>query len=91
MGNKGGRGIPQSLEGFGIAPRTSSRHDNVLSPSDLQSDVPMDMIYSSDQGKVTMDDFDLLKVIGRGNFAKVMQVRKKDSGKVLSCSYSNSI
>jgi len=33
------------------------------------------MIYSSDSGKVTLDDFELLKVIGQGNFAKVMQVR----------------
>lgn len=33
------------------------------------------MIYSSDSHKVTLDDFELLKVIGQGNFAKVMQVR----------------
>jgi hypothetical protein len=83
MGNKGGKGIPQNLEGFGIAPRMS-RQDSSLSPGDLDKDLPSDMIYSSDRGKVTMDDFDLLKVIGRGNFAKVMQVRKKDSGKVHS-------
>ena len=33
---------------------------------------------------VTLDDFDLLKVVGRGSFGKVMQVRKKDSGEVLA-------
>ncbi len=38
------------------------------------------MLDSSD--KVGLDDFDLLKVIGRGSFGKVMQVRKKDTGKV---------
>jgi serine/threonine protein kinase len=27
-------------------------------------------------------DFDLLKVVGRGNFGKVMQVRKVDTGRV---------
>lgn len=32
--------------------------------------------------KVTIDDFDLLKVLGRGAFGKVIQVRKKDSGKI---------
>jgi serum/glucocorticoid-regulated kinase 2 len=31
---------------------------------------------------LTIDDFDLLKVIGKGSFGKVMQVRKKDSSKV---------
>ena len=32
--------------------------------------------------KVTADDFQLLKVIGKGSFGKVMQVRKKDTGKI---------
>jgi len=32
--------------------------------------------------KVTADDFQLLKVIGKGSFGKVMQVKKKDTGKV---------
>jgi len=32
--------------------------------------------------KLTIDDFELLKVIGKGSFGKVMQVRKKDSGKI---------
>jgi len=32
--------------------------------------------------KVTADDFDLLKVVGKGSFGKVMQVRKKDTGKI---------
>ena len=31
---------------------------------------------------VSLDDFDLLKVIGRGSFGKVMQVRKKDTNKI---------
>ncbi|KAI9137632.1 kinase-like domain-containing protein [Paraphysoderma sedebokerense] len=30
----------------------------------------------------TIDDFDLLKVIGKGSFGKVMQVRKKDTGRI---------
>lgn len=34
------------------------------------------------QEAVGIADFDLLKVLGRGAFGKVMQVRKKDNGKV---------
>ncbi|CCE64083.1 hypothetical protein TPHA_0G02480 [Tetrapisispora phaffii CBS 4417] len=32
--------------------------------------------------KLSIDDFDLLKVIGKGSFGKVMQVRKKDTQKI---------
>lgn len=31
---------------------------------------------------IAIDDFDLLKVIGKGSFGKVMQVRKKDTQKI---------
>lgn len=31
---------------------------------------------------LNIDDFDLLKVIGKGSFGKVMQVRKKDTNKI---------
>ena len=31
---------------------------------------------------MSIEDFDLLKVIGKGSFGKVMQVRKKDTGKI---------
>ena len=31
---------------------------------------------------IRMEQFDLLKVIGKGSFGKVMQVRKKDTGRV---------
>ena len=32
--------------------------------------------------QMNIDDFDLLKVIGKGSFGKVMQVRKKDTGRI---------
>ncbi|KAL6947215.1 Serine/threonine protein kinase, AGC [Hanseniaspora vineae] len=32
--------------------------------------------------KLSIDDFELLKVIGKGSFGKVMQVRKKDTNKI---------
>ncbi|KJE95183.1 AGC/AKT protein kinase, variant [Capsaspora owczarzaki ATCC 30864] len=35
-----------------------------------------------DAKPVTIDDFDLLKVLGKGSFGKVMQVRKKDTGRI---------
>jgi len=34
------------------------------------------------QGNAQLNDFELLKVLGRGAFGKVMQVKKKDSGKI---------
>jgi len=32
--------------------------------------------------KVSVEDFDLLNLIGKGSFGKVMQVKKKDTGKI---------
>jgi len=32
--------------------------------------------------KVSVDDFDLLNLLGKGSFGKVMQVRKKDTGRI---------
>jgi len=37
---------------------------------------------SSFNSKLSVDDFELLNVIGKGGFAKVMQVRKRDTGKI---------
>jgi serum/glucocorticoid-regulated kinase 2 len=46
-------------------------------------DILMSIDYRPNENKhLTIDDFDLLKVIGKGSFGKVMQVRKKDSGKI---------
>jgi serum/glucocorticoid-regulated kinase 2 len=36
----------------------------------------------SKQGSVKIEDFELLKVVGRGSFGKVMQVRKRDTGRI---------
>jgi len=42
-----------------------------------------DVLFTNKNGeKVTKDDFELLTVIGKGSFGKVMQVRKKDTGKI---------
>jgi len=39
--------------------------------------------------KVGLDDFDLLKVIGKGSFGKVIQVAKKDTGKIYAMKVLN--
>ncbi|KAF2068608.1 hypothetical protein CYY_010065 [Polysphondylium violaceum] len=39
--------------------------------------------------KVGIEDFDLLKVIGKGSFGKVMQVRKKDNGRIYAMKVLN--
>jgi len=45
-----------------------------------------EVLYDKDKtgvsNKVTKDDFDLMAVIGKGSFGKVMQVKKKDDGKI---------
>lgn len=33
-------------------------------------------------GKLSIDDFELLKLVGKGSFGKVMQVRKKDTNRI---------
>lgn len=39
--------------------------------------------------KITVKDFDLLNVVGKGSFGKVMQVRKKDTGKIYAMKVLN--
>lgn len=38
--------------------------------------------YKSEQASLNMEAFELLKVIGKGSFGKVMQVRKKDTSRI---------
>jgi len=40
------------------------------------------VLFTKNDAKVTKDDFELLTVIGKGSFGKVMQVKKKDDGKI---------
>jgi len=41
-----------------------------------------EILFSKNNQKVTKDDFELLNVIGKGSFGKVMQVKKKDDNKI---------
>jgi len=47
---------------------------------EVDNDEPI--IFSKNKQVVTKDDFELLTVIGKGSFGKVMQVKKKDDGKI---------
>jgi serine/threonine protein kinase len=44
---------------------------------------------SETKQNVTMEDFDLLKVIGKGSFGKVFQVKKKDNQKIYAMKVLN--
>ena len=43
-----------------------------------------EVLFNSEGKKVTKDDFELLTVIGKGSFGKVMQVKKKDTGQIFA-------
>ncbi|XP_077141671.1 RAC-beta serine/threonine-protein kinase [Ranitomeya variabilis] len=51
------------------------------SPSDTPSTEEMDIAISKGRPKVTMNDFDYLKLLGKGTFGKVILVREKASGR----------
>ena len=50
-------------------------------PGEIPKDTATQNVYGE---KVTLDDFDLLKVLGKGSFGKVMQVKKKDTGEIFA-------
>lgn len=51
------------------------------SEEDESVDLALDDRFSTTQGRpLSVEDFDLLKVLGRGSFGKVMLCRKKDEG-----------
>lgn len=55
-------------------------HDSDNEEQDANSADMTQMIENTE--KVGLDDFELLRVLGRGSFGKVMQVKKKDTGKI---------
>mmetsp|Transcript_19492 Transcript_19492/g.18822 ORF Transcript_19492/g.18822 Transcript_19492/m.18822 type:complete len:443 (+) Transcript_19492:190-1518(+) len=63
---------------YSVPPQTDA---SVTASSSVSSD------YSHYNSKLTIDNFDLLKVLGKGSFGKVMLVKKKDdnSGILYAC------
>jgi len=59
-----------------------SLREGTDSEGDEFADDEESTIFSKNKQIVTKDDFELLTVIGKGSFGKVMQVRKKDDGKI---------
>lgn len=59
------------------------KKDSASEASSAEDDVDIaDAIVAAQKKKVTKEDFDLLCVIGRGSFGKVMQVKHKGTGKI---------
>ena len=49
-----------------------------------QKKKPVPLQTTGDSSRLSLDDFDLLRVIGKGPSGKVLQVRKKDSGHIFA-------
>jgi len=47
------------------------------------------VLLEIEQEKVSVKDFDLLNVVGKGSFGKVLQVRKKDNGRIYAMKVLN--
>jgi serine/threonine protein kinase len=52
--------------------------------SPTKGPIKAETLFNNDKKKVSLDDFELLTVIGRGSFGKVMKVRKKDTKKIFA-------
>ncbi|WFD21486.1 non-specific serine/threonine protein kinase [Malassezia equina] len=62
---------------------TSRIIDTWLPLSGGTGEIRVQMAFKSQAGKsLNMESFELLKVIGKGSFGKVMQVRKKDTSRI---------
>jgi serine/threonine protein kinase len=86
---------PRDSDSFGLSPLTpspltplSARHKEDTQPQQQPRDDEddesrgNDLNAAVDKAPTGLDDFELLRIIGTGSFAKVMLVRKKDTGKL---------
>ena len=54
----------------------------MAAPAAAEARGPSGTVRVKAADKVGLPDFELLKVIGKGSFGKVFQVKKKDTGKI---------
>jgi len=85
MGQKNGKGIPTEN------PNAPHNHSQMTGDNPFNPQNNIGMLYNHDENgaRVSFDDFDILKLVGKGNFAKVLQVRKKDTGKIYAMKVLN--
>jgi serine/threonine protein kinase len=62
------------------APAKTTSHESNEDPDDMHPSWNDTVLYGNT--KITKDDFELLNVIGKGSFGKVMQVKKKSDGQI---------
>jgi len=60
-----------------------TRLPEATSPQAVASN-PFGEAFKKTNQSLSVDDYELLKVVGKGSFGKVMQVRKKDTGKIFA-------
>jgi len=85
--SSGSSSLSSSLNGNVLSTSSNSSSNGVTKKVDQEEEEIHeswndDILFSSNNQKVTKDDFELLNVIGKGSFGKVMQVKKKDDGKI---------
>lgn len=72
-------------------PNTSNTQQlsTVARAADSDDEGPETMVFTTAGKKVSTNDFDVLNVIGKGSFGKVLMVRKKDTGEVFAMKEMN--
>ena len=64
--------------------KSNTQHLATKGDSDDEDAQDAKMVFTTEGKKVTTNDFDVLTVIGKGSFGKVLQVRKKDTGEIFA-------